>query len=387
MAPIALAFGVLDLTGSKTDLGLVLAANWVPQLLLVLFGGVFADRLPRHLVMVGSNLLSAAAQGGIAVLLLTHQARLWHLIALQVFRGVAMSFFFPASQGLVPETVRPGLLQQANALLGMSKNGTNILGAALGGALVALAGPGWALAFDAATYAASAAVLTAMRLPRAEKLEAPSMLRELAEGWSEFSSRTWLWSVVAAAAVGNVVWMGSTQVLGPLVAKEYLGGAAAWGAIIACQGVGLLAGGVLMLRVRPRRPLLVGMAVFIPAALPIVFLASVRSTIVVAVGYFVAGMALEIFSISWSTALQQHVPLDKLSRVSAYDALGSIVFVPVGLTIAGPVADALGLTEALWLGAAIATASTLAALAVKDVRELRSRDDAPAAEPVWEAVP
>jgi predicted MFS family arabinose efflux permease len=386
VAPIALAFGVLELTGSKTDLGLVLAAGMVPQVLLILFGGVFADRLPRNLVMVGSNVVSAAAQGGIAVLLLTHRAQLWHLIALQVIRGVALSFFFPASQGLVPETVRPGLLQQANALLGMTKNGTNILGAALGGAFVALAGAGWALAFDAGTYAASAAVLAAMRLPRAQKVDAPNMLRELREGWSEFVSRTWLWTIVAAFSLSNMVWTGAFLVLGPIVAKEFLGGAAAWGVIVAAEGAGLLAGGLLLLRFRPQRPLFVGMGAFSFASLPLVLLASVRSTLVIALGFVVAGIASEIFSIAWSTALQQHVPLDKLSRVSAYDGLGSIVLIPLGLAIVGPVADAIGLKEALWLAAAISTLSALSTLAVRDVRELRQRDDVPA-EPMLEAVP
>jgi predicted MFS family arabinose efflux permease len=386
VAPIALAFGVLELTGSKTDLGLVLAAGMVPQVLLILFGGVFADRLPRNLVMVGSNVVSAAAQGGIAVLLLTHRAQLWHLIALQVIRGVALSFFFPASQGLVPETVRPGLLQQANALLGMTKNGTNILGAALGGAFVALAGAGWALAFDAGTYAASAAVLAAMRLPRAQKVDAPNMLRELREGWSEFASRTWLWTIVAAFSLSNMVWTGAFLVLGPIVAKEFLGGAAAWGVIVAAEGAGLLAGGLLLLRFRPQRPLFVGMGAFSFASLPLVLLASVRSTLVIALGFVVAGIASEIFSIAWSTALQQHVPLDKLSRVSAYDGLGSIVLIPLGLAIVGPVADAIGLKEALWLAAAISTLSALSTLAVRDVRELRQRDDVPA-EPMLEAVP
>ena len=214
------------------------------------------------------------------------------------------------------------------------------------------------------------------------------MLRELAEGWSEFTSRTWLWVIVASAAVGNTVWMGASMVLGPIVAKQYLNGAASWGFIIASQAAGLLAGGLLLLRYRPRRLLLVGMGAFSVAALPLVLLASVRSTPVIAAGYFVAGVSLEIFSITWATALQQNVPLEKLSRVSAYDMLGSIVLVPLGLSLAGPVADAIGLTEALWLAAALGTASTLAALTVRDVRELRRRDDvAPAVEPAWEPVP
>jgi MFS family permease len=278
-------------------------------------------------------------------------------------------------------------LQQVNALLGMTKNGTIIFGAALGGVLVATAGPGWALAFDGATYVVSAVVLAAMHLPRANRLETPSVLRELKEGWGEFASRTWLWVIVACAAVGNMVWVGASQVLGPLVAKEYLGGAASWGLILACQGIGLVVGGLLMLRFKPRRPLFVGMGFFTVAALPIVFLAGLRSTPVIALGYFVAGVSLEIFSVAWATALQEHVPLEKLSRVSAYDALGSLVFVPIGLSLAGPVADAIGLTEALWLAAIIGTASTLIGLTVRDVRNLRRRENEPRVpEPALEAV-
>jgi hypothetical protein len=253
--------------------------------------------------------------------------------------------------------------------------------------LVATAGPGWALGFDGATYLISAAILAAMRLKRAERVETPSVWRELAEGWTEFSSRTWLWAVVASAAVGNTVWMGASLVLGPLVAKEYLGGAASWGIIMASQGAGLLAGGLLLLRFRPQRLLLVGMGAFSVAALPIFFLASLRSTPVIAAGYFIAGVSLEIFSILWAMAMQQNVPQDKLSRVSAYDALGSIVFVPLGLSLAGPVADAVGLTNALWGAGLLGTAATVSALGVRDVRELRRRDDeVPAVEPAWEAI-
>lgn len=376
LAPIALAFGVLDLTHSESDLGFVLAANWVPQLVLILFGGVFADRLPRHLVMVGSNAVSGAAQAAIAVLFLTGTAQIWHLIVLQVVRGAAVAFFFPASQGLVPETVPRDLLQQANVLLGMSRNGTTILGAALGGLLVAASSPGWALAFDAATYLASAAVLAGMRLPRRlASLEAPNVLRELTEGWSEFVSRRWLWTIVVAAGVGNMAWVGGSSVYGPIVAKLSLGGAAAWGAISAAEGAGLLIGGLLLLRYRPGRPLLLGTAVLAATALPLAFLASLRSAAVIAAAFLVSGIALELFNASWATALQQHVPLEKLSRVSSYDALGSFVFIPLGLTIAGPVASAIGLTHALWLAAAIVAGSMLSALAVRDVRELRRRDD------------
>ena len=371
VAPIALAFGVLDLTGSKSDLGFVLAANWVPQLVLILFGGVFADRLPRNLVMVGANAVSAAAQGAIAVLLLTGHARLWHLIALQVLRGSAFSFFFPASQGLVPQTVPIGELQPANVLFSMTRNGTNIVGAALGGALVAATSPGWALAFDGGTYLVSAVIFTGMRLPpRAESIEAPNMLRELAEGWSEFVSHRWLWTIVVAAGIGNMAWI-TGNVYGPIVAKQSLGGAAAWGAIAACEAAGLLLGGLLLLRYRPGRPLFVGTAALAAGALPLLFLADWRWTPAIAAAFLLAGVSLEVFNTIWTTVLQEHIPLEKLSRVTSYDALGSFVLIPVGLSIAGPVADAIGLEHALWLAAAVVAGSMLSALAVRDVRELR----------------
>jgi predicted MFS family arabinose efflux permease len=378
VAPIALAFGVLDLTGSKSDLGFVLAANWVPQLVLILLGGVFADRLPRHLVMVGANAVSAGAQGAIAALLLTGHAKLWHLIALQVVRGAAFSFFFPASQGLVPQTVPTAQLQQANVLFSMTRNGTNVVGAALGGALVAVTSPGWALAFDGATYLVSAVILSGMRLPpRAASIEAPNMLRELAEGWNEFVSRRWLWATVVAAGIGNLAWI-TGNVYGPLVAKQSLGGAAPWGAIAASEGAGLLLGGVLLLRYRPARPLFVGMAVLSVGAVPLLFLGSLRWTPAIAAAFLLAGLALEVFNTTWTTVLQEHVPLEKLSRVSSYDALGSFVFIPLGLSIAGPVADAIGLTHALWAAAAVVSASTLSTLTLRDVRELRRRGEAAA---------
>jgi MFS family permease len=371
VAPIALAFGVLDLTGSKSDLGLVLAAQWVPQLVLILLGGVFADRLPRHLVMVGANAVAAAAQGTIAALLLTGHAKLWHLIALQVLRGASFSFFFPASQGLVPQTVPIGELQPANVLFSMTRNGTNIVGSALGGALVAATSPGWALAFDGATYLVSAVIFAGMRLPpRAASIEAPNMLRELKEGWSEFVSRRWLWAIVIAAGIGNMAWI-TGNVYGPLVAKQSLGGPAPWGAIAACEAVGLLLGGFLLLRYRPGRPLLVGTAALATGALPLLFLADWRWTPAIAAAFLLAGLSLEVFNTTWTTVLQEHIPLEKLSRVSSYDALGSFVFIPLGLSIAGPVADGIGLEHALWLAAAVVSGSMLSALAVRDVRELR----------------
>jgi predicted MFS family arabinose efflux permease len=375
VAPIALAFAVLGLTGSATDLGYVLAAGWAPQVVFILIGGVLGDRLPRNLVMVGANLLSAAAQGVTAGLLLAGVAQVWQLALLQAVRGTATALFFPAAQAVVPEIVETELLQPANAMIRLAQNASTVLGAGLGGIAVAAAGPGWAIAFDAATYLASALILVWVRIPRVVREAGQTIVRDLIEGWNEFRSREWLWVIVVCASVGNLVATASFGVLGPLIAKLYLGGAAAYGAILASQGAGFIAGGVLSLRWRPQRPLLVSVLFLLPTAAEIACYAAVRETAVIAAVGFVAGLGLEVFGVNWITALQQHVPRQVLSRVSSYDALGSFVFIPLGLVIAGPLAAQLGATETLWLFLAIGLLSVGGALLSRDVRTLRRVDE------------
>jgi MFS family permease len=371
VAPIALAFAVLDLTGSATDLGYVLAAGWAPQIVFTLIGGVLGDRLPRNLVMVGANLLSAVAQGVAAGLLLAGVAQVWQLALLQAVRGTATALFFPAAQAVVPEIVETELLQPANAMLRLAQNSSTVVGAGVGGIAVAAAGPGWAIAFDAATYLASALILLWVRIPRVVREVGQTIVRDLIEGWNEFRSREWLWVIVVCASVGNLVATASFGVLGPLIAKLYLGGAAAYGAILASQGAGFIAGGVLSLRWRPQRPLLVSVLFLLPTAAEIACYAAVRETAVIAAVAFIAGLGLEVFGVNWITALQQHVPRHVLSRVNSYDALGSFVFIPLGLVIAGPLAAQLGATETLWLFLAIGLLSIGGALLSRDVRTLR----------------
>jgi MFS family permease len=372
MAPIALAFAVLDI-GSASDLGLVLAAGWVPQIVFILAGGVWADRLPRDRVMVFANVLSGAAQAAVAALLLLGHAELWQLVVLQVVRGVAISFFFPASQGVVPQVVEPGHLQPANALLRLAQTATSILGSVIGGALVAGVGSGWAIAFDAATYFASALLLARISVTLQAREGTPSFLRELVEGWREFRSRTWLWLVVLSAAVGNMVWVGGQSVLGPVVAKESLHGAAGWGIVLAAEGVGLVAAGVLALRWRPRRLLLYGVLGLLITPGFLASLAWPAPFPIVAVAGVATGFGSELFNVYWITALQQHVPDKVLARVNSYDALGSFVFIPIGLTIAGPAADVIGVSSTLWVAAAVGLLTILFALASRDVRTLERR--------------
>lgn len=378
LAPIALAFAVLAIGGSASDLGLVVAAGFLPQVFFILVGGIWADRLPRHQVMVASDTLSGAAQALVAFLILTGAAEVWHLVVLQVVRGTASSFFFPAAQGIVPQVVSAARLQEGNALLRLSRNGTQVGGTALAGILVAAFGSGWAIAIDAVTYFLGSGFLLFLRIPRDLHLPERRFLRELREGWSEFRSRNWLWAIVVQFAFVNACSVGAWAVLGPLVADRSLGGAAAWGAILAAQSAGFICGGFVTLRYKPSRPLLVATLAIFAMAPPLLLLAPPAPAVVIALAAFVAGLGMELFGVFWDTVMQEQIPAEALSRVYSYDALGSFVFIPIGAAIAGPVADQIGLTETLLGASAVVVVATAAVLLVDDVRTLRRRELQPA---------
>lgn len=370
MAPVALAFAVLDLTGSAGDLGLVLAARSLPTIVFLLAGGVWADRLPRHVILVVFSLVAAASQGLAAVLLLTGTAGVWQLAVLQAVNGLAAAFLFPASLGVVPQTVATGLIQPANALLRLAMNTANVLGAGLAGVVVAGFGAGWAIAFDAATFVAAAVCFGRLALPRTAAVPKAGMLRELRDGWREFRGRTWLWAIVVQFAFVNAAHSGGFLVLGPLEAKRDLGGATAWGLIVAAESAGFIAGGMFALWHRPRRPLLVATYGVLAGAPVLLALAAAAPVPVVAGAAFLAGVGFETFGVQWDTAVQHHVPAEALSRVYAYDAVGSLTFTPLGESLAGPAMAALGLGGAMGLSAAVILAATLAVLPVRDVRTL-----------------
>jgi hypothetical protein len=368
---VALAFAVLDLTGSATDLGYVFAAKTIPLVGFLLIGGVFADRLPRRAVMLAADVVRFGAQGGVALLVLTHTAHIWEIVVLQAVSGTATAFFNPASTGLTPLTVSPERLQQANALRGLSMASTGIIGSAVSGALVAGVGAGWALAIDAATFAVSAYFLAQLQLPQHVKLAAQSFLADLRDGWREFASRMWVWVIVLAASFGNMM----TSVFVVLVRswqKESLGGAGAWATILAALGVGSLVGGFVSLRVRMRHPLFFGSSLLGFLALPTALLALRAPVLVIAAGALLAGGGNMIFNALWETALQQHVPAAALSRVSAYDWFGSLAFQPIGLVIAGPAALAFGVSTTLWIATVGILAMALLAVATPSVRHLEA---------------
>jgi MFS family permease len=370
---VAISFAVLDLTGSATDLGLVLAVRMVPLVLFLLAGGVWADRLPRQLVMVGSDIVRGGSQAVLAVLLLTGSAELWHLLVLQGAYGIGEAFWRPASTALLPSIVSRERLQQANALMAVSVNGSYTIGPAVAGLLVASAGSGVAIAVDAGSFAVSTAALLLLRVPALQRPAEPTtFLADLREGWREFASRTWLWVVVIYGAVFAMLVTAPLMVLGPVVADRELGGADDWGFIAAVMGIGVILGSASAGRLSPARPMLLGVLFFsIGTALFAVALGLPATTLAIAAAAFVSGVSEGLFEVIWITALQQRVTQTALARVSAYDTVGSFVFMPIGFALAGPMADGLGIRSVLIAAAGFAVVSGVAVALVPSVRGLR----------------
>ena len=373
VAPIALAFAVLDLTGSAADLGLVVASRSVANVAVLLFGGVIADRLPRDVVLVGTSFAAAVTQGAVAVLVITGSASIPSLVVLSVLNGAVAAVSLPAAGALVPDTVPETQLRPANALLRLGLNGGSILGASAGAGLVAMVGPGWGLAVDAAGFAVAGVLFGRMRLPRgaaeAGRTERTSVVADLREGWREFVGRRWVWIVVLQFAVLNAAFVGATSVLGPVVADASFG-RAAWGLVVAALSVGLAVGAVVALRWHPRHALGIGVALMVVAAVPVLTLALRPSVPALIVSFAVAGAAVEVFSIAWDQSLQTNVPRDVLARVYSYDAVGSVVAVPFGEALVGPLAHTVGTTPTLLGCAVLIVVATVAAAVTPSVRRV-----------------
>jgi predicted MFS family arabinose efflux permease len=376
---VVLPFAVLGIGGSAGDVALVATAKVLPLTACLLLGGVVADRLPRHRVLVTANVAQAIAQGTAAVLVLTGQAKVWQLAALAAAGGLALGFYYPAAQGLLPQTVPADQRQQANAIDRSGRNAAEIGGAALGGLLAGLAGPGWGLAVDAASFAVAAALRTAMRLPAIPAVERSSMVRDLRDGWREFASRRWLWINVTQFSFVAAVSVATADVLGPLVADSRLGGPRSWGFILAAYSAGAVAGGVAMIRFRPRRMLAAAVA-SVPAFALLLFALAVPLAVPLDVAAaFLAAASAEVFTVSWATTLQQEIPAARLSRVSSYDAFGSFVLTPVATATAGPLAAAFGASAVLAAGGGLVVLLPALVLLLPEVRQLRRQIPDPAA--------
>jgi MFS family permease len=374
---VAMPFAVLSLPGAGLgDVGLVLGASALTLALFVLVGGVWGDRFPRQRTMLASDVVRALAQGLTAVLLLTGEATVPLLMASQAVYGAAEAFFRPAALGLIPQVVKPAQIQPANALMSLSANVGMVAGPAAAGLLVALAGPGTALAVDAGTFAVSALALLFLRPRPVPPAEQESFVQQLRGGWFEVRSRTWVWSIILTFTAYHALVLPALFILGPAVAESDRGGAAAWGVIIAGFGVGAISGSLLALRWRPSRPGLVVAGALCMGATQSLIVVSPMPTLVVALLEAVTGLGVATCFTVWETALQERIPAQAQSRVSSFDYLGSLTFMPVGYLLIGPLVSALGTKPA----AALCTVLTLAVAGVvaagRDVRTL-GRDPSP----------
>ncbi|OLE35344.1 MAG: hypothetical protein AUG48_10895 [Actinobacteria bacterium 13_1_20CM_3_68_9] len=372
LAPIAVAFAVLELTGSATDTGIAFACWTVAQVSTLLVGGVVADRLPRRLVMVSSDLANVCVRTTMGALLLSGTAQVWHLFVLQALGGAATAFYSPASSGLVPELVEPAKLQRANALMGIARFLSFPLGAAAGGALVATIGTGTALLVDAGTYAASALLLFGIRLPvRIRAAATPNFLAELRDGWRAWTEHTWVWVLNVWIAAYFLITYAPFFVLGPYIAKHDLGGAGAWGTVVSGEGIGALAGAFVGLRVKPGRPWVVVGAIFALTSVQSLLLAAHASFLLIAAAAVIAGFSFSLGSIIFETGVQRAIAPEKLSRVSAYSWMCAMVFLPLGYALAGPIAAAVGMSAYLVFGAVWIVVTTAVVFAVPAVRNYR----------------
>jgi predicted MFS family arabinose efflux permease len=401
---VGVSFAVLRATNSPADLSYVLAAQIAPSLVFALLGGVAADRFPPQRVIVAANLMMALGEGTFGLLVLTGRPPLWAMIGLEMVTGTGVAIFYPASQALLPRIVPRGMLQDASAISRLAMNTGQMSGAAAAGLLVAAAGPGWALALCGIGMVATVPLLLSIRGgqdlraragagPRsgaglqaaadpqaaAAGTAAPpaaSMLAELREGWSEFRSHTWLWVIVAQFAVVMMAWYGAFSVLGPVVAKEHLGGPAAWGAITAADALGLIAGGIVSLRVTPRRPMLFVVLTGGAVAISPLSLAMVLPLPAICAASFGLGVFVEMMMVQWTVAMARNIPSDRLARVSSYDVLGTVMAMPAGALIAGPLGAAIGISSAQYAAAAVIIVASALALIPHDVRTMRGGDPA-----------
>jgi MFS family permease len=373
---VAVSFAVLNQThGSTAKLSYVLAAQIAPSLIFVLVGGVVADRIAPQKVIIAGNAMMAIGEGTFGILVLAGHPPLWQMIALECLTGTGIAVFYPASQALLPRLVPTELLQEASAVSRLAMNGAQMGGAVLAGfciAAIGANGPGWALAFCGTGLLGTIPLMLALRVTAYARTHQTSMVRELRDGWSEFRSHTWLWVIVLQFAVVLMAWYGSFGVLGPVVARAHLGGPAAWGTITGAESLGLIAGGLISLRFSPRRPMLFVVLIGGSIAISPLALAMLWPLPVICGVTFLLGIALEIMMVQWTVALARKIPPDKLARVSSYDAFGSVMAMPIGAVVAGPIAAWAGVSATQYGAAALIVLVSLFALIPRDIRTMRA---------------
>lgn len=370
LMPVTVTFTVLSVGGSASDIGLVLATTMVARMVLLIFGGVLADRLPRRLLLMGSDVFLFCVQTVVGILLLQGHKSVGMLLVAALCYGAASAISKPALIGIVPQTVSNARLQQANALMELSKSGAEILGPAVAGATVALASPGWVYLLDAATFLVSAVTVIGLQLAPMADREPESFLKNIVGGWREMAARTWYWGAVCCHGVWNV---GSCAfyVLGPAIVATQTGGAASWGLVSASMAGGAVVGSAVALRVQPRRPLVAAHVALLLVVLQLSALIGPSPTGVIMAAGFVSAAGIAYANNLWTTSVQRLIPEKVLSRVNSYDWLVSFAVAPLGYGAVGPLSEKIGNAATLEIALVIVIAAATAIMLVPGIRALQ----------------
>lgn len=380
VASVAVPFAIIALGGGAGDIGLVLGARAVPLVLFLLVGGVWSDRMSRRTVMIASDAVRAGCQATFAAILLLGVGGVPAIVAITFVYGTAEAFFRPALSGILPQSVSPERLQEAYGLIAMTPAVGMLAGGILGGTAVALISPAGAIALDAATFAVAIVLLAFARF-RAVALAQPgrSFIADLREGWDAFRRRSWLVVVVVGESFYALLVMPAIFVAGPLVAEEYLDGATSYAAIVSAFGLGFVTGGLIVARLKPRRPLVLAYAVTLPFVGTFIALSVPAPTAVIAACAWVGGTVIIISGSLLETTITRQVTPDLRSRVGSFRALGSQVCQPIGFAIAGGIIAGIGLSGIMWLAVAAVFANVALVLATPSVRAMD--DSAPGLTP------
>ncbi len=372
---IALPFAILAMGGSVGQVGLVLAARAIPNAIFLLVGGVWADRLPRRLVMLTSDLVRGLMMLLVFAALVSGSGSIWVLVALMAVYGMGEAFFRPALSGIIPQTVSAERLQEAYGLLATTPALGIAVGGAIGGALVALISPAGAIAFDAASFGISAICLALMHTQGTPSpWKNRDFRHDLREGWTAFSSRHWLVVVVVGEVLYALFVMPSIYAVGPAIADQKLGGSSAWAVVVSGFGIGFLIGGLTAMKLRPQRPLVLSYILCIPFAFFFIALALAPPVLVLAVAAIVAGSVISISGTLLETTITREVPPELRSRVGSFRTLGSVAMLPVGMILVGPITGAFSNTGAEVLAFVAVLANAALVLGTPSVRALRAKD-------------
>ncbi len=370
VVPVALSFALLKEGRSAQEIGFVFAAQTVPLVLLLLLGGAAADR-SRKAVMVSADLARCASEVALATLFIVTTPSLYSVMALASVLGIGQAFSSPALSGLMPQLTKTSNIHQANAIKASASSAGQLIGPALAGIVIAVASPGWALYIDGVSYAISALCIVLLRIPRMKPRTGESMLVELRHGWREFSSRSWLWIIVVQFGLFRMMVYGPFMVLGSVLANRYLGGSSSWALILSAQGAGSVVGGLVMQRLRPNHPLKVAILATFAFAGPVTCMAMESPATVIAAASAISGFAIAVFVTLWESTIQREIPTEVLSRVAAYDWLGSYALTPVGYIVGALLAARIGIRSTLIVSAIWAVLSSSIVLSIPTIRRLQ----------------